>query len=171
MTPYEKLLARVRVRVHVEVEDECWRWRGAVNGGASTPCIGWGRRCVAVRRVMYELLHDVRLTRRDCMTSTCGRPDCVAPEHMERVNRRELSERMRLRGTLSVGLRHSLAVTESARRRRHVKLSLERARAMRARYQETNNAALVAREFGVSHAHAHRVVRGDWWREPSPWAI
>jgi diadenosine tetraphosphate (Ap4A) HIT family hydrolase len=51
-----------------------------------------------------------------------------------------------------------------------VKLNEEIVARMRARYNECGNAAQVAREFNVNHTHAHRIVRGEAWRELSVWS-
>jgi hypothetical protein len=64
------------------------------------------------------------------------------------------------------------AVLRACRSRGHVRLSLEIARAMRARrYRKVGNAAQVAREFGLRHAHTHRVLTNQLWKETNPWTI
>ena len=56
------------------------------------------------------------------------------------------------------------------RQRAHVVLDEAKVAALRARYAETGNAAQVAREFGIDHAHAHRIVRNKSWRVATPFS-
>lgn len=93
---------------------------------------------------------------------------CINPDHQRRMTRRQAGKRP---GVKSSGPRHSAAVARGARKRPTSILTMEIARQMRARYHEIGNAAQVAREFGVAHAHTHKVVRNQMWREPTPWGI
>jgi hypothetical protein len=93
---------------------------------------------------------------------------CIEPSHQQRMTRRQSARRP---GIMSSGPRHSAALLESSRSRAHVRLNLELVRQIRARYAEIANAAQVGREFGIDHAHAHRICTHQSWREPSPWAI
>lgn len=71
-------------------------------------------------------------------------------------------------GTLSRGPRHAAAVITTVRKLPHVKLTMDKAREIRRDYAEHGNAAETSRRFGISHAHACRIVNNVWWREPSP---
>jgi hypothetical protein len=163
-----------RVRRHATIEDDsdpCWKWFGALTGKSSHPCMGVGRKSKYVRRVIYEALHGVKLTRRDVMVTRCDNADCVAPDHLERISRKQMMRRMRQRGTLSRGPRHAATAAIGARKRATIKLDWPKVHAMRALYAETRNAAEVARRFNVCHSHAHAVCRGKWWREATPWTV
>lgn len=169
-----ELIEYARQRSRVE-PDGCWYWRGAIAGGSGRPMMGLRGvrpRSQSVQRVLWQALHPGWTLRHDQVVQmTCGELGCVHPEHIRIVSKKEAMRQAAAAGKLSRGVRHSLAVTLACRAREHVRLSLDLARQIRARYRETGNAAQVAREFGVHPAHAHRIVTNQAWREPSPWAI
>ena len=95
---------------------------------------------------------------------------CILPEHQAYVTRKSQMQRAAKAGRLSAGPAHAAITTVNARRRPTVVNSIEKAKAMRARYAELGDAAQVGREFGVKPNYAHAIVTGRAWREPSPWA-
>jgi hypothetical protein len=147
-------------------DDDCWIWQGALNS-------------TGVPVFMLRALGGTRNVRAVAWLAA-GRPlrqgrvfavpecdsRCCNPEHMRYVTRREAMRLASARGTLSSGPRHAAAILPS-RRASAMLLTAETVRQMRARYESTANAALVAREFGVSHSHAHRVCTHRAWRQPS----
>lgn len=168
--PSENLVDYIRGRCHHDPVTGCLVWRGAINN-CGNPV--FHLRCCGTRdarRVLWQAdgrpfdAGDVFVEPLKCAE---GRR-CIAPAHQKRMTRREAAGRP---GVMSSGPRHSAALTAASRRRKHVRLTMDIARAIRARYHETGNAAQVAREFGIDHAHAHRIARNQAWREASPWSI
>jgi hypothetical protein len=147
----------------------CLIWTGAMNsaGLPAARCRAYGS--FNARRVLWEQERGPIPRGRVVLTPVCD-ARCVDPQHVECVSRSVMSKRLAAEGRIG-GAAFGLLMTPTARRRKHVKLDMDKARAMRRRHAETGNAAQVAREFGVSHSHAHRVCTGVWWREASPWAI
>ena len=167
MSPSE-LGTYVRMRC-VEDEGGCLIWKGALNNNGQPV---FNLRCCGtrdVRRVMWKAAGRKIIPGYVFAKALCD-DRCVLPAHQRHVSRAEAMQQASADGRLSTGALHSMRVTENSRKRKHVRLTMDIARQMRARYAETGNAALVAREFGVSHSHAHRVVRGEWWREVNPFA-
>jgi hypothetical protein len=156
-------------RCRREPDTGCLVWAGAVNN-CGRPVFRLA--CCGTRdprRILWEAQGRPFDPRHVFVEPQCADGHrCIEPSHQSRMTRRQAARRP---GVMSSGARHSAAIVEACRRRPHVRLTLETARAIRARYIETGNAAQVAREFGIGHAHAHRIATNQSWREPSPWAI
>lgn len=147
----------------------CLIWPGATNNNG-TPVFRLA--CCGMRdprRILWEAAGLPFNRRHVFVEPQCADGHrCIEPTHQRRMTRRQSAQRP---GLMSSGPQHSAAVLAGLRKRPHVRLTLDIARAIRARYNETGNAAQVAREFGIDHAHAHRIGTNQSWREPSPWAI
>lgn len=156
-------------RCRKDPDTGCIVWAGAVNNSGRPvfrlACCGTRD----PRRVLWEAAGLPFVEAHVFIKPAClDGMRCINPEHQKRLTRKQAGRRP---GVKSRGPSHSAAVTRGARNRRNVILSMEIARKMRARYHEIGNAAQVAREFGIAHAHAHRIVRNQMWREPTPWGI
>jgi hypothetical protein len=127
------------------------------------------RRTVSVRRLAAMLAGHP--PGRRVVVCVCECAECVRPEHMRVLSRRQLTQQMLADGRIPRGPTRSAKKLAAARARPHVRMTMEIARAMRARYLELANCKAVAAEFGVLHSHAHRIIRGELWREPSPFAV
>lgn len=169
---YREHLGRyIRARSIADEDTGCWIWRYCVNcrGGAGVPVatLPGTRRNVTVRK-LAAIAAGKQLS--EAVRTSCGERLCVAPEHMVPCTRAEIARWMVSAGKVATGPTTSARKLASARARPHVHMTLEKARAIRARYAEVGNAKAVALEFGIGHAHAHRIIRGKLWREPSPFA-
>ncbi len=158
MTPLSpaELLIYLRSRCAIDEDDGCWLWTGAMhrNGIPSlrlhgVDCCGRNARAAA-----YFWSGGVRIAGRVFARPPCDER-CIRPEHQRYVTRREAMALAQAAGRLSAGRRHAAAVI--AVRRRGRTIDDERVAAMRERYAQTSNAALVAREFGVHPSYAHRI--------------
>lgn len=163
------LAAYVHSRCRVDADSGCMVWVGATNNSGSPVfrlcCCGTRD----PRRVLWEAAgHDFDASMVFVEPQCADGHRCIAPAHQQRLTRRQAARRP---GMMSSGRAHSAALLKSARAHPHVRLNLELVRQMRARYAEIGNAAQIAREFSIDHAHAHRIVTNQSWREPSPWAI
>jgi hypothetical protein len=147
----------------------CLVWSGAINN-CGRPVFRLA--CCGTRdprRILWEAAGRPYNPRHVFVEPPCADGHlCIEPSHQKRMTRRQSAQRP---GIMSSGARHSAALLSAARRRRHVRLSLDIVRQIRARHAEIANSAQVAREFVIGHAHAHRIVTHQLWREPSPWAI
>ena len=160
------LVAYVMARCHAE--DGCLLWNGAMRRNGVThfrlACCGHRN----ARVVLWEA--DGRALKRG---HVFARPKCDArciwPAHQSYVTRKNQMERAVAAGRVASGPALSAIRIVQARRLSTVN-SIDKVRAMRARYAEIENAAQVGREFGVSPNYAHQIVTGKAWREPSPWA-
>jgi hypothetical protein len=163
----------LRDRCREDTDSGCWHWRLSMNnrarGGIPVMSMPGSRRNITVRR-LSALLAGCSPGRRVVVCS-CESNDCVRPEHMVALTRRQLTKKMLADGRIGRGPTRSAKKLAAARSKPHVRLSMDIARAMRARYSELANCKAVALEFGVHHSHAHRIIRGLLWREPSPFAV
>jgi hypothetical protein len=86
---------------------------------------------------------------------------CVLPEHQRYVTKSTL---YRPRGPL-----HSIACRAAARRR--AKLTLEQVREIRRGWERGESGLALAAAYGVSTSLVSYIVRGERWKETSPWAL
>lgn len=170
VTAWREHLGRyIRARSIVDEDSGCWIWRLCMNcrGGAGVPVasIPGTRRNVTVRKLAAMAAGK---TPQEAVRTSCGERLCVAPEHMVPTTRAALGAWMVKLGLIQRGPTRQAKRIAAARAKPHVHMTLEKARAIRARYDEIGNAKAVALEFGVKHDHAHKIIRGKLWREPSP---
>lgn len=121
------------------VESGCWEWQRPTNER------GYGRayingRGVRAHRYMYEKLKGP-IPNGLVLDHLCGNPGCVNPDHLEPVTN-----------------------AENLRRGRGAKLTMERAREIRALAGSMTRAD-IARRFGVSAHTVGDILRGTIWRE------
>lgn len=167
MTSRSSLVDRVLGR-SVEVGD-CLEWQGAMQSAGCTPVMNWHGKPTAVRRLIAEAL-EMRIDGM-VVTNRCGNLRCVAPEHLLVTTRNALSKKVcRTLDRSSVLFRANMQrrVIQQAR----VKLSLEKAAEIRARYAEggVTQRALAA-EYGVTQYAIGCVVNGRTWNDfSSPFA-
>jgi hypothetical protein len=162
------LVAYVLARCTID-DGGCLLWRLAVNNDGRPVANLRGFGMLDPRRVMVEAKVGPLPPGRLVLTPACH-PRCVEPTHAETITRKGLAQRLAREGRLASGPLVSARMRKLARSRPHVKLDEDKVRALRQRYAETGNAALVAREFGISHSHAHRVCTHVWWRETTPFS-
>lgn len=148
-------------------DGECLLWQGALNSSRLPTFRLQGTGTRDPRRVLWEaagrkLLPGYVFARTDCDER------CIEPNCQVYLPRRAASVRAAAAGRLSQGLRHSIAVRRGMAKRLDIRLNEQIVAAMRARHAEIGNAAQVAREFGLDHAHTHRVVTNKAWRRATP---
>jgi hypothetical protein len=163
------LVEYVRARCVID-DGGCLLWQLALNGDGRPVANLRGVGMLDPRRVLYEAAYGPLRRGRLVLTPPCH-CRCVEPSHVETMTRKGLSRRLAAEGRLSSGSVHGVRMRKVARAASHVKLDERKVKALRQRYAETGNAALVAREFGISHSHAHRVCTHVWWRETTPFSV
>jgi hypothetical protein len=156
----------VRLRCWIDPHTGCWHWRGGRNssGKAGIPVIavreGESKKTLSARRLILDGLG--RGPRKGEATQpTCGEYLCLNPAHLKCISRAKIAAE-----SVRKADRFNPRRIAAARARPHVKLDMETARRIRARYAELGNAKLVADEFGLGHQHCWAVCVGRLWREP-----
>lgn len=148
----------------------CRIWQGGTNGGCTpTPKVrvtrDHSRESVSARRLMYELAFGpVKPGLR--VTTTCESSLCIAPSHLKAAPRSEVSAKTHKNPANKARQIRALAAAHRPRG----KLTMESARAIRARHGETHRA--VAMEFGVSISLIAKVRANRAWVEfddPGAW--
>jgi hypothetical protein len=159
-----------QIRARCTQQGECWVWPGAVTRhGAPRWNAAQGLE-VRVHRQAWQCVHGA-IPPGHVLVNQCGEPRCCRPGHYARMSKAEQMGRELAAGRGAQGALLGLAIRRSWRRRPDLKMSLERAAAMRARREQEPRPTLVAlaQEFGVSKATVALVVSGRRWAGPSPW--
>lgn len=167
MTSRSSLVDRILGR-SVEV-GECLEWQGAMQSAGCTPVLNWHGKPTAVRRLIAEAL-EMRVAGK-VVTNRCGNPRCVAPEHLLVTTRGALSTKVcRALDRSSVLFRRTMQ--QRAAQQPRVKLSHEKAAAIRARYAQGGVTQRgLAAEYGVAQRTIGCVLNGETWNDfSSPFA-
>jgi hypothetical protein len=170
MTP---LLSPAELAIYVRMrcieDDGCLLWQGAMSN-RNRPVFRLA--CCGTRDPRVVLWTDDGRVLIDGYVFAPPHCDdrCIAPAHQRYMTRRQAVQAAARAGRLSSGARHSAAIRTAMRTRPHVVLDEAKVAALRARYAETGNAAQVAREFGIDHTHAHRIVHNKAWRVATPFS-
>lgn len=70
-------------RITMGPKDKCWPWTGPVSGrDRDRPYMSIGGQATLVYRIVYELVHGVRLGTDDIVRHTCDNSLCCNPEHL-----------------------------------------------------------------------------------------
>jgi hypothetical protein len=170
-----RVLHYIRLRCRI-TDEHCWLWSMAVSKSGQ-PVIGGkiiGGRSVAYAHRIAYMAEGRQLRKGHVLVSTCGNAECCNPAHRAQLSRAQWQRTPERQASLSRGVQHSVAVVPARRAGANVRLSLEIARQIRRRYAEVANYTAVAREFSAAGitlraSDVHRIVRNEYWREPSPW--
>ena len=138
---------------HVEKTDGCWIYHGSYGGSCGKYGRHWaqGKRHGAHRYAYILAYGEIPGDREVC--HTCDNPKCVRPDHLwlgtHRENMRDMVRKGRKPRVPNVGA---------------TKLSDDQVRDIRNRYNRTgyhtSNLRVLANEFGISYAHAKRLIAG-----------
>jgi hypothetical protein len=133
----ERLLPRFWARVHHD--DGCWMWTGTLNKGYGM--FSFGGKTRRAHRFAYEALVGP-IPEGLALDHLCRNPACVNPAHLEPVTWRE-----------------------NVYRGAQAKLTMEKAREIRARIVAGESAAPLSREYGVSLQVIWEISEDRTWRE------
>lgn len=141
----------------VTFSEDCWEWQGERNHEGYGRLIVKGRK-VSAHRVAWEIMHgpiaDGLLVLHNCPHG--DNPACVNPGHLwlgtQAENMRDKVAKGRLRGTFAGGERHPNA-----------KLTAELVGSMRARHEQGESQAAIARDLGLRQGHISRICSGARW--------
>lgn len=129
----------------------CWEWMGARAKGYGS--LHLNGRHVMAHRISWELARGP-IPEGLNVLHKCDNPPCIRPSHLflgtQAVNAWDMVLKGRAKRTPLRGIAHPRA-----------KLTDEQVAEMRRLSAAGVSAAELGRRYGVSHAHAHRVVRGQ----------
>jgi hypothetical protein len=143
---------------------DCLEWQGRMQNGSPQVYVGrvnGQSRYRTVRRVFTELLRGAPLPGKVRCTSSCQNARCVAEAHIALCTRKQIAASNQKRGLQSTpGIRAKL--TNAARSRPGLKLSIEKAREIRA---SSLSGPELAKLYGVNRSAIKAVRKGRIWRE------
>lgn len=160
-----ELLNRIKGR---SIEDgDCWIWQGGATGRSKTPMM---RKVVggpgeAVRRIIARDVQGKAIDGR-VVTTTCGNPSCVAPEHVLVATKRALGRLNVARTGYTSNPARNAKISRVARER-WGKLDAEQVADIRA----AKSAREAAERHGISKSVASGIRAYRTWKDySSPWA-
>ena len=151
----------IKSRCRIDPRTECWEWANCIDdkGNAKIRVAG---KTWYVRRLVYQLVNGSLPAKKDIVPE-CLSKSCCNPEHQLALTRSQHQELTASQGRVSKGLVHSLAVLTAARAR--AKLSIEKARQIRARAAAGAMVESLATDFEVSVDSIRLVIAQKTWRE------
>lgn len=149
-----------RIVSYCHEDGDCLVWDRYCNGRMPVIHVAGAPR--PVRRVVFEMALGAVKEGHEVI-HTCKTPKCVAPEHLKQIT---AGERRSMLAALRNG-RGQVASQVRFMRENHGKLSMEKARAIRA--SEDSGVAL-AKRFNVTPQLISLVRTGKSWAEPSPFS-
>lgn len=155
-------LDSIKGRCRVNPRTECWEWSNCVQANGYGR-INVNRKSTYVHRLAYRLAkgeipagHDV--------CHKCDNRRCCNPEHLFAGTRLANMRDAKEKGRLSCGIRHGITVVSHVRSR--AKLTLEKAREIRALRSAGVSAKEIAEQFKVDVSNVRLIVAYKIWREP-----
>jgi hypothetical protein len=144
-----------------KTECGCLKWTGGTVGKAYGGLAIGGRHFyahkLAWQLVNGEIPQGMVLSRK---VEQCDEAMCINPEHWELVTRGQVCKLNAKRGVMG-GKLHAIRVMIG--RRKRAKLTIEKAREIRARAGE--RADVVAKAFDIDRSMVYGIWRGDYWPE------
>ena len=149
-------------------DGDCLIWDGGLTGhGYPSANINGGRSASGARssnvRRWVLAQHGIDLTDKRVI-SICHNTRCLNHEHLSAMTPKAATTWVGKQGLLSTP-QVKRARTNSARARPATKMTMDKARFMRARRAEGQTLTALAAEFGVSPDTAWKITRGLSWRE------
>jgi len=139
---------------------DCFLWTGATSDQGYPIYKPFDKPCTLVRRKMFEL-NGGALEPRVPIVTTCGEKSCIHPAHLEKSTTQAVAKAAGDRGALST---HSRRAKIAAAQRKHSKLTLDDARAIRV---STESGPVLAERYGVHRTLISGIKAGTRWREYS----
>lgn len=146
-----EFLEHVRQRCHI-TEEGCWLFRGALNASGH-PAFKGG----SGRRQVWQAAKG-SLQRNLLVTPKCLNPSCLCPDHLVLTTKSVVSTK----ANQSIAIRSMKAMTSARYARSKGKLTMEKARAIRA---SSATCKELGEEYGVHFSLISAVRVGKVWRE------
>lgn len=157
-------LSIIKRRCRIVPKTECWEWTNCVQAN------GYGRirhdgRTQYVHRVAYQLAKGEIAPGKDVCHS-CDNRRCCNPDHLFLGSRLDNMRDCASKGRVSRGLLHSLRITPGIRSKSSTKLSMDKARQIRARVSAGEKPQDVSKAYGVDVSSVRLILANKTWREP-----
>lgn len=160
-------LADLRSRCYIDPDTECWHCRTTLRFGVpnfrlrmpdGTMPVVSGRRGVMLLLTSFRMpASHVAFARPGCTAI-----DCVNPDHTTSGTRKALGDAMRRRGSTAPKPDRLVAITRNARARASTKLSIDKAREIRASDKTSDE---LSEQYGVPASNIRAIRRGVAWKE------
>lgn len=134
------------IHARVVEQDGCLIWTGACGGSHGLPQVSVNGTVVAVRRVMWELVHERAVPAGRRVSPSCGNSKCIHPDHV-----RALPANQVLRGTKRT------TVTKAKIARGHRARSAWNDAAIREVASGTGLVEVVAAEYGMTPSYVSKI--------------
>jgi hypothetical protein len=140
-----------RFEKHIDTTGECWLWTGYLSKGYGLFSYDKDKKMMLVHRFAYLLSYGELPPSPLVVRHKCRSRNCVNPNHLESGT---ASQNMRDKirdGTEQTGEINGRAI-----------LTWQQVREIRKRQE---NSAILAKEYGVSHATILKIRKGITWKE------
>lgn len=168
------------------IDGDCYLWQLSKTKGGR-PVGRRHKQNVSPQRIVYEQMTGKSLWRSGTklvpnggtlvpqremlkIAMSCGEPSCCNWRHMRPLTHRDLCRDAFRNGT-NRGLIASARYTAPNRKKKHVKLTLEKAREIVSRAASGEPILAIAKDLGIRYQHAWSVARGKSWKDANPFGV
>ena len=159
--PADKLLASILARTRA-AEGGCLLWTGSVNGTGYPKIFIPGRllgRRWHTRTWLYARMRGAEVPLGHVVTTRCGNPRCIAPDHL--LARLRSAHMKRCVPSKPADTRMRMARAQRLKSR----LTIEIVREIRRRRAEGALLTDISRDYGIDQSYASRICRHKLWRD------
>ncbi len=146
------------VFAHTIDDAGCLVWqRSCCNGH---PAVRVGEKTILVRRYLWEKQHGT-IDPGKVIRMACECKLCVNPEHMKLTTYKQIGKECGKLGLMS-GAKRSAKIAATKRLGKQSKMTEEAVNMLRSGQIKATQAP---DQFGITYAHARKIIRGDAWRD------
>ena len=146
-----------KIQQYAIEEDGCWRWTARCVKNV-TPTMWWDGKSQSVRRLILE--ERGTPIKGFVATAICGNPRCVNPEHVVRINRKNLATQAAANMDAATRLGRRLKNAEQARKKSTLTMEL-----VQAIKNDGRPRAAIAAAYGIGEGAVAGIQYGKTWRE------
>ena len=122
--------------------DSCWEWTGTKNN-AGYPLFSYHGRMVSATKTAYTLYYNQDIPQNWVVTHTCGKVDCMNPNHLYITSRSDMTKEQYLSGQRKLP-------NQQGAKNPNARLTEDDVHAIRQRKADGATHAELAKEFGVT---------------------